>query len=605
MTSTSTEGQATAQARHAVEVSGLRIELVSSGVDVVSDIDFALDTGEIVGLVGESGSGKTTVGSALLGYARKGARITAGRVVVGDVDVLGLDPAALTRARGRLVAYVPQDPGAALNPAHRIGIQLREVVTVHEPGVSENELTERITRVLDEVKLPSDDHFLARFPHQLSGGQQQRLALALAFVLRPKAIVLDEPTTGLDVITQAHVLETVRELCRSHGTAALYVTHDLAVVQELADRVIVLYAGRIVESSSAQAMFATPRHPYSRTLLAAIPDVAERRKLALAPGHAPSPGERPTGCSFAPRCAFHQPTCGEQAPELTELEAGHAVRCSRVTELDAPPRIVGEPDSRAEPTANRQPLLEVRGLNVGYGGAAVVRDAGFSVAAGECLAVVGESGSGKTTLSRSLVGLVIPDAGTISLLGESLAPRARERSAQQRRTLQYVFQNPYRSLNPRHTIGQSLQVPVQHFFGATRAEARERVEAALDQVSLPRRLAHASPRDLSGGERQRAAIARALLCEPKVLVCDEITSALDVSVQAAIIRLLDELRAEKDLALVFVTHNLGVVRAVADRVVVLNGGRTTESGTTAEVLDRPQDEYTRSLIANSPRLVLS
>ncbi|MEU6260241.1 ABC transporter ATP-binding protein [Streptomyces sp. NPDC047043] len=590
---------------HMVEVSGLRVELTASGADVVSDVGFTLDAGEIVALVGESGSGKTTVGSALLGYARKGARITAGRVVVDGVDILGLDRARLADVRGRLVAYIPQDPGAALNPAHRIGTQLREVVTVHRPGVSDEELQSLVTRALDEVRLPADKAFLARFPHQLSGGQQQRLALAMAFVLRPKAIVLDEPTTGLDVITQAHVLETVKELCRRHGVAALYVSHDLAVVQELADRVIVLYAGRIVESAPAPVLFTGPRHPYSRGLLATVPDVTERRVLTPVPGHAPSPGSRPPGCFFAPRCAFHEARCDEPDPVLRPLGTDHAVRCTRVTDLDAPVRIAGEPDARQIPEDSRPPVLDVRGVSVGYGGVPVIQDATFSVAAGECLAVVGESGSGKTTLSRSLVGLAAPDTGTISCLGERLAGRSRERTAQQRRTIQYVFQNPYRSLNPRHTIGESLAVPVRHFFGLGRAEAEERAAAALEQVSLPRRLTGARPRDLSGGERQRVAIARALLCEPTVLVCDEITSALDVSVQAAIIELLDRLRAERELALVFVTHNLGVVRALADRVVVLNGGRTIESGTTADVLDNPVEDYTRSLVANSPRLAVS
>ncbi|UVL68763.1 ABC transporter ATP-binding protein [Pseudomonas sp. B21-031] len=579
-----------------LRVSDLRVELAGQ-VDVLADVSFSLAAGEIVGLVGESGSGKTTLATALLCHARQGARITGGRIAVAGQAVLELEGEALRLARGGLVGYVAQDPATALNPALRIGALLRETVLAHQPRLTTDALQQRINETLVDVGLPDDPAFLRRFPHQLSGGQQQRVMLALAFVLRPKLIVLDEPTTALDVTTQAHVLETLKRLCRGHGVAALYVTHDLAVVRDLVDRVMVMYAGRLVEVAGRETLFKAPAHPYTRALLAAIPDIARRQPLQAIGGHAPAPGQRPAGCAFAPRCARRRAECAVIVPSLLAFEGGQQVACLAPYREPLPP---GERDVELAAAPCAEVLLEVRGLDVAYD-RQVLFDVSLQVAQGECLALVGESGSGKTSLARAIAGLGENVQGQLRYGGAPLAFTARHRDARLRHQIQYVFQNPYRALNPRQTIAQTLSAPLAHFFSVRGDEARSRVEAVLARVSLPARLADLYPHSLSGGERQRVAIARALICEPRLLVCDEITSALDVSVQASILALLRRLQRE-GLTVLFVTHDLGVVRAIADRVLVLRRGRVVEEGSAEQVLGRPVDGYTRTLVEHSPRL---
>jgi peptide/nickel transport system ATP-binding protein len=581
-----------------LQVSDLRVELAGQ-VDVLADVSFSLAAGEIVGLVGESGSGKTTLATALLRHARQGARITGGHIAVAGQAVLELEGEALRLARGGLVGYVAQDPATALNPALRIGALLRETVRAHLPKLPGDAVQQRIKETLVDVGLPDDAAFLRRFPHQLSGGQQQRVMLALAFVLRPRLIVLDEPTTALDVSTQAHVLDTLKRLCRGQGVAALYVTHDLAVVRDLVDRVMVMYAGRLVEVTGRERLFSAPAHPYTRALLAAIPDIAKRQPLQAIAGHAPAPGQRPAGCAFAPRCARRRAECAVIEPSLSALDAGHQVACL-VPHREVLP--LGDVALEAVTAPGEGALLEVQGLDVAYD-RQVLFDVSLQVAPGECLALVGESGSGKTSLARAIAGLAENVQGQLRYGGEPLAFAARQRDARRRHQIQYVFQNPYRALNPRQTIAQTLSAPLAHFFGVRGDEAHRRVEAVLARVSLPARVAGLYPQSLSGGERQRVAIARALICEPRLLVCDEITSALDVSVQASILALLRGLQGE-GLTVLFVTHDLGVVRAIADRVLVLRRGRVVEEGAVEQVLGWPVDDYTRTLVAHSPRLHL-
>jgi len=582
--------------REVLRVRDLRVELAGE-VDVLANVSFSLAAGEIVALVGESGSGKTTLATALLRHARQGARIVAGHIEVAGQALLELQGEALRLARGGLVGYVAQDPATALNPALRIGTLLRETLLAHEPALGHGTVDRRIGETLVDVGLPDDQAFLRRFPHQLSGGQQQRVMLALAFVLRPRLIVLDEPTTALDVTTQAHVLATLKRLCRSQDVAALYVTHDLAVVRDLVDRVMVMYAGRLVEVAGRDALFGAPAHPYTRALLAAIPDIARRQPLQAIAGHAPAPGQRPQGCAFAPRCARRRAECAMIEPPLVGHASDHHVACL------APLRESMTLHATAATfvaTHEATPLLEVRGLDVAYD-RQVLFDVSLAVRQGECLALVGESGSGKTSLARAIAGLGENVEGQLRYAGEPLAFAARQRDVRQRHQIQYVFQNPYRALNPRQTVGQILSAPLAHFFGIRGAQAQHRVEAVLERVSLPASIAQLYPNSLSGGERQRVAIARALICQPKLLVCDEITSALDVSVQASILALLRKLQAE-GLTLLFVTHDLGVVRAIADRVLVLRQGRVVEQGSADQVLGQPVAAYTRTLIEHSPSL---
>jgi peptide/nickel transport system ATP-binding protein len=580
-------------------VSDLRIVTAGRRAhEVVDEVGFEVRAGEILGLVGESGSGKTTVALSLLGYARRGLKIESGAVMLDGTDVLALSPAQLRRFRGARVAYVPQDPSSALNPALKIGTQLREAMQSHPHAVADVE--RRVDEVLHEVRLAGSAgiDYLSRYPHQLSGGQQQRVALAMAVSCRPSLIVLDEPTTGLDVTTQRHVLDMIRELCAAYGVAAVYVSHDLAVVGGLVSSVAVMYAGRVVEYGPIDQVFGDPVHPYTQRLLAAIPSPERSQVLVGIDGQAPRPGRRPAGCSFAARCEVRIDRCA-QDPPIT-LEAGRTVRCWRAAERAL------APSTAAQTVPDRQlgggAVLELCDITVSYGQTQVLHEVSVRVPEGECLAVVGESGSGKTTLARAAVGLHANFAGRIVYDGQLLGGGARSRTKEQLRRIQYVFQNPYTSLNPRKTIGQIVGQPVEHFFDCSRSERHERVVAALRDVSLSEEFVGRLPHQLSGGERQRAAIARALVVDPDLVVCDEVTSALDVSVQAVIVELLRRLQAQRNLTMIFITHNLALVRSIAQSVVVLDKGVVVDSGPVGEVLTHPSNPYTERLLADVPKV---
>ncbi|RLV51205.1 ABC transporter ATP-binding protein [Nocardioides mangrovicus] len=584
-----------------IAVQNLRIGLTARpGVDVVDDIDLVLKPGEVVGLVGESGSGKTTVGTALLGYTRAGALIEKGKVLFEDKDVLGLPWQQVRQLRGEEIAYVPQDPAAALNPSIRIGKQIVELLELRGIGTPASRL-QGARDGLAEVGLPNDDEFLRRYSHQLSGGQVQRVALAMAFLPKPKVLVLDEPTTGLDVTTQGMVLQTMGELCRSHGVAALYVTHDLAVISNIADRVAVMYAGQIAELGPRETIFGQPTHPYTRALLDSIPHLSQARALTGIPGRTPAPGARPDGCRFHDRCSYAIDECSAGVPELREVAPDHLVRCIRSEQIGHWDISRGTvPDS--DPNQHREPILTLGDLKVFYGHTEVVHGVSFEVGKAEVVALVGESGSGKTTISRCVGGLHKEWTGSITFEGNELGKGSRSRSASDRKRVQYIFQNPYLSLNPRLTIEQIVRRPMELFGLASGKEATDRVVALLDQVALGPAVLRYQASRLSGGERQRVAIARALAAEPDLLVCDEITSALDVSVQGSIVALLEDLRQTRGISMLFVTHNLALVRSIASRVQILNAGNVVESGFVVDVMDRPQQEYTQRLLANSPRI---
>ena len=517
-----------------IECTGLRVA-TTGGREVLQGVDYAVAPGEILALVGESGSGKTTAALAALGHFRTGLEYAGGTIAFrghteSHDDLLALPAATIRGVRGRLVSYVPQDPALSLNPLLRIGTQVSEVLEAHS---YDGDATARAREVLGDVGLPTDDAFLRRYPHQLSGGQQQRVGIAAAFANRPDVVVLDEPTTGLDVTTQGLVLDTVRELVTRSRTAALYITHDLAVVAGLADRVAVMQAGEVVETGSVRHVLTAGDHPYTRTLIAAVPDL------------------------------------------------------DRVVEREP------------APSGADAPLLRVSGAGKRYGPKTVLDGVDLELWPGECLMLLGESGSGKTTLARGLSGLLGLDAGTLTLKGEELTT---PRSYAQLRSVQYVFQSPFASLNPRRTVASSLDVPLRHLTGSDADARRERVLDMLGQVRLDASFASRYPGGLSGGERQRAAIARALVTAPDVLVCDEVTSALDVSVQASIVELLALVRRELGTAMLFVTHNIALAREVADRIAVLQGGRIVEQGTVSEVLANPQHDYTRELLEHTPSM---
>ncbi len=584
----------------ALSVRDLRVEL-ESGLPVVDAITLSVAPGEILGLVGESGSGKTTAALALLGYARPGVRIAGGTVEVAGRQVDGSDERSARRLRGSLVSYVPQDPGNALNPALRIRSAIEDMLDEHAGRRPDDA---NVESALESVQLPSTPEFRARFPHQLSGGQQQRVTIALALVCEPPVVVLDEPTTGLDVITQARVLEEIERLRRERQLAMVYISHDLAVVSQVADRVAVLYAGRIVEEGPTKVVLGRPRHPYTRGLVASIPDHRQPRRLRSMPGVAVGVDERPHGCAFAPRCPQRIERCVTEFPALEEIASGSWVRCFEWQ--STPPLEYESPPSTARRSVSEAPLLQVETLQAGYRGrherTVAASRVSFSVEQGACVALVGESGSGKTTIARCVVGLHEPDSGRILLDAKPLAGRAGRRTREERRRIQIVFQNPYDSLNPRHRVADEIARPARVLRGLSKSDADVEVERLLERVRLPARLGRRFPSELSGGERQRVAIARALAAAPDLIVCDEVTSALDVSVQAAVLELLTELQEELGLALLFITHDLGVVASVADRVLVLDRGSVCEEGPIEQVLSAPQHEYTRRLLEAAPAL---
>jgi peptide/nickel transport system ATP-binding protein len=580
-------------------VEGLTVSMARSDVQILQDVSLTVAAGEVLGLVGESGSGKTTLGLAMIGYVRRGLTFAGGSVQLDGHDLLTMSEEELRRLRGATMAYVPQDPAAALDPARRVGPQLREALTYHD--IERKAADERITELLEEVGLADVPGLLEVFPHQLSGGQQQRVTIAMAFACRPALIVLDEPTTGLDVTTQRTVLQTVAGLCRQYGVAAVYVSHDVAVVGGLADRVAVLYSGRVVELGRVTDVFADPRHPYTQGLLRAVPSPDQAERLVGMDGVPPRPEARPSGCAFAARCPIVAARCHQEAPELVAAGGLHQVARCFFADAAAGSRSVDPAGAMTRTAAQERSVLEVSGLNARYGTVEVLHDVELAVPRGACVAVVGESGSGKTTLARCVVGLHTTWSGRIHFEDDDLVPGARHRSQQQLQQVQYVFQNPYASLNPRRSVGGLIAQPVDHFSDETRRERDRSVMAAITAVSLSPELADRYPDQLSGGERQRVAIARTIAVGPSLLVCDEVTSALDVSVQASVVELLRRLQREKSLSLLFITHNLALVRSIAQYVVVLRAGRVVESGPVADVLDAPTHEYTRRLMADVPR----
>ncbi len=586
----------------AVAVEGLRIVLRDTEIDIVDEVSFTIAPGEVLGLVGESGSGKTTVGLALLGHTRRGAAIAGGSIRVGDADILSLSNAGRRSIRGRVVSYVPQDPAASLNPALRIGTQLRETLDVHGFGSSSDERDARIAEVMREVALPDDKRYLRRYPHELSGGQQQRIGLAMAFACRPAP---DRARRADDRPRRDDAGARARHRARTCGRAP---------------RGCPLRQPRPRRGRHA-------RHPHGRHVRRADRrDRPDRRavRVRLASLHAPArTGDpAPLGAPRPRRDPRAGTVAGREAERLHIRTALHVragrlprrgsaaaraspswVKCLRAEEVRA--SAVSRSERLDEHVAQEDVADAVLSLDhvfAGYGATTVVHDINLQLAPHECLALVGESGSGKTTLARSIAGLHRDRSGLISLRGEPLADAARSRTRAARQSIQYVFQNPYGSLNPRKTIGQIVRQPLGVFGTATGAEADKRVDEMLDRVSLAASYVDRYPDQLSGGERQRVAIARALVVSPSVLVCDEVTSALDVSVQAAIVELLAELQRELGLAMLFVTHNLPLVRSIAQRVAVMSAGRIVELGTVERVLHEPSDDYTQRLLADTPSL---
>lgn len=514
-----------------------RLTICAGGRRIVDGVSFAVPRSELVGLVGESGSGKSTIGFACLGLLRSGVRREEGRVLLGQLDVLALEPDAVRTLRREKIAYVPQSAGYALNPSMRIGRQLADRLSADLP---KDERARRIAAALRDVALPDDPRFLMRWPHELSGGQQQRVAIAQALLADPELVVFDEPTTGLDVQIQHQILQLIARLCAERRMSGIFISHDLAAVAEICERMVILRDGKVVEEGSTAEILAGASHAYTRELLASVPSLAR---------------------TVAAKAAAQTASAGD--------------------------------------TGKADTVLAVRDMSIYYRSHRAVGPLSLEFARGRTTAIVGESGSGKTSLCRAIIGLHSHYDGAVALDGERLAPRARARPIPQRRRMQYVFQNPWEALNPRWTVNRILRQPAEVLgLETSPGYIREQLEA----VRLPAAYAQRLPDQLSGGERQRVALARALGLKPDVLICDEVTSALDVSVQATVVKLIAELQRELGLTVLFVTHHLALVSELANDVVVLRQGMIDCHGPVTDVFATPPTEYTARLIELSPGL---
>jgi peptide/nickel transport system ATP-binding protein len=576
--------------------------------EAVRGVSFRIGRGESFGLVGESGCGKSTIALALVDYLPRNGRVTGGSVVIDGRDLRSLNKAELRRLRSRTVSMVYQDPSRALNPSLRIGRQVAEVFEVS--GLARAEAVDQAEQALARVRISDPGGVMGRYPHQLSGGMQQRVVIAMALAVEPALLILDEPTTGLDATVEAEVLDLVAALREEISTSLLFISHNLGVIAKMCDRVGVLYAGELVEEGRAREVFDDPRHPYTVGLLRCIPRRGRLKDagwLDTIPGFLPTPGAQSAGCVFADRCGLVEDRCLTDHPPLYPIDDGRGSRChfhERAASLPhAIPRDLAEP-TPVEPAAT---LLSARNLGktFSFGGADVHALSGVDMELhpGETLGLVGESGSGKTTLARLLLGIVEPDQGsTMELDGKPLAGTTQKRSTDQVKSIQIVFQNPDSALNRRHSVRRLIGRSLSKLAGLRGQALRDRLLELTRSVRLADRYLGMRPEQLSGGLKQRVAIARSFAGNPRLVVCDEPTSALDVSVQAAILNLLYELQRQEGVAYLFISHDLGVVRYLSDRICVLYLGRVMELGPATSVFSPPHHPYTEALLSAVPSL---
>ena len=586
-------------------------------VPVIPALSFRVDAGEAMGLVGESGCGKSTVALAIVRYLGRAGRLVRGRILFEGRDLATLDAGALRAVRGRRIAMVYQDPMASLNPVMTVGRQLMEVPMIHE-GVGAAAGHDRAIEMLREVKLADPAAVMTRYPHQLSGGQQQRIVIAMALIAEPALLVMDEPTTGLDVTVEAAVLDLVRELRRRRRTAILFISHNLGTVVRVCDRIGVMYRGELVEEGSVRQIFTDPRHPYTRGLLDCLPSLGRDKRhapLVPIPGQLEPALARPPGCGFAARCVHVDRARCTSAPiplRPRDGARGHRVACVRAAELAPWTRRRADATAAADAADASDPVISTQRLGklyhprsglFGAGRAPVraLRDVDVVAGRGQTLAIVGESGCGKSTLAKVLAGIEVATDGRVMLDGTEIGGLGVDRRRRAlRRKLQMVFQNPESTLNPSHTVGYAIGRALRRLREGAPADPSAGVARLLEIVKLAPELARRKPRQLSGGEKQRVAIARALAGDPDVIVADEPVSALDVSVQATIVNLLAELQAARGTTLVFISHDLAVVRYLADHVAVMYLGAIVEFGRVASVFAPPYHPYTEALLSAVP-----
>jgi peptide/nickel transport system ATP-binding protein len=587
-------------------------------IPAVMDFSVAVQPGEAVGLVGESGCGKSTVALGVMQDLGKNGRIVGGSIKFKGRDLAEMTAEELRDVRGNEIAMIYQEPMASLNPAMKIGKQLMEVPMIHE-GVSKAEAYRRALEVVTDVRLPDPERMLNSFPHQLSGGQQQRIVIAMALMSKPSLLILDEPTTALDVTVEAAVVELVKDLGKKYGTSMLFISHNLGLVLETCDRLCVMYSGEAVERGSIHDVFDEMRHPYTQALFRSIPlPGADKnaRPLVAIPGNFPLPHERPPGCNFGPRCDYFEPGRCDAGDILMAAIPGndrHHTRCLRHDEIDwAAPLSVGDQKARADvgdvvlKIDDLRKYYEVSANALFDNGARKVVKANetlsFEARESETLAIVGESGCGKSTFAKVLMGLETATSGQIQLDGQNIESTPIEaRDAKTISDVQMVFQNPFDTLNPSMTVGRQIQRALEIFgIGSSEADRKQRMLELLDLVKLPRAFADRMPRQLSGGQKQRVGIARAFAGDARIVVADEPVSALDVSVQAAVTDLLMEIQREQKTTLLFISHDLSIVRYLSDRVMVMYLGHVVELGTTDQVFAPPYHPYTEALLSAVP-----
>ncbi len=631
-----------------VENLAIAYETRTGLVNAVRDVSFEIRRGETLGLVGESGCGKSTLAYGLVNYLGRNGRIVRGDIVFQGQSLVGRSASALRRLRGDQIAMVYQDPMTSLNPVLTIGEQMTEVLTIHR-GIPADEARTRCVNMLKRVYMPDPERVLARYPHQISGGQQQRVVIAMALLNNPALLIMDEPTTALDVTVEAAVLDLVADLRRDFDTAIVFISHNLGVIARVADRVGVMYAGELVELAATGEIFANPRHPYTQGLIRCLPKLGNAKDAnALYPirGRVPNPANLPPGCVFEPRCDYARDACRRERPALRELtEDGgrrtaesasttsrppssvlrlppvtgtHLARCLFAEEIDAaawtPPAEDGAPERQNDRTTSDQPgptsVLVVDALKTYYrqgrgafGRADTVKavdGVSLRLDQGKTLGVVGESGCGKSTLIKTLIGLEPASGGSAEFMSFDLKRGVGQRDLSVIRELQMVFQNPDSTMNPSYTVGQQIARPLKRFEVVPDSQIRDEVIRLLRAVKLDEHYYDRLPRQLSGGEKQRIGIARAFAGRPDLVLCDEPVSALDVSVQAAVLNLLLDIQRQQGTTMLFISHDLSVVRYLSDYIAVMYLGKVVEFGPAESIYHPPNHPYTESLLSAVP-----